>query len=259
MYYLIKLKNYLLSFIKEVGNISIFTLTAIYWAFKPPFFFRETFENMRKVGYQCLLPVLAVVGPTGMVMALQSIYIFDIFGAHRLLSSLLAESMFRELCPTLASIMIAAQAGSSIAGEIGTMRVKEEIDALEIMSVNPFQYLIIPRFLALAIMCPLINIIASVTGIFGGYVVAVLLKGLNHGTFMANLFGFLQLSHIWGGMLKASVFGLVIGILSCYKGYNVTGGALGVGRAANTTVVDTILVVVCLNYFLTSALISIMG
>lgn len=251
--------KYLSNFIKEIGKVVLFFLAACFWMFKPPFFIRETIENMRKVGYQCLLPVLAVVGPTGMVTALQSMYIFDIFGAHRLLSSLLAEGMFRELAPTLASIMIAAQAGSAIAGEIGTMRVKEEIDALEVMSVNPFQYLIVPRFLALAIMCPLINIIASLSGIVGGYAVAVLLKGLNHGIFMANLFGFLKFSHIAGGMLKASIFGLIVGILSCYKGYYVTGGALGVGRAANTTVVHSILAIVCLNYFLTSLLIAIMG
>lgn len=214
---------------------------------------------MHRIGLQCLLPVVAVVGPTGMVMALQSLKVFDSFGLQRLLSSLLAEAMFRELSPTLTAIMIAAQAGSAIAGELGTMRVKEEIDALGVMGVSPYKYLIVPRLLALAIMTPVINAIACFCGMAGGFVVAVYLKGLNAGVFWANMLNFLQLGHIWSGMFKASVFGLVVGIIACYRGYNVKGGALGVGRAANTTVVHSILLIVLLNYFISSFLIAVMG
>ncbi len=253
------LTNYFLSFIAEVGKFSNFVSNSVFWALKPPFFYKETVKSMRSIGWQCLIPVIAVVGPTGMVVALQGLTIFDLFGAHRLLSSLLAETMFRELSPMLASIMVAAQAGSAVAGEIGTMRVKEEIDAMEVMSVNPFQFIIVPRLLALAIICPLLNIIACSFGIAGGYLVAVILKGLNHGVFMDNLFSFLKISHIWGGMLKASVFGIVVGVMSCYKGYNVSGGALGVGKAANNTVVQSILLIVIVNYFITSALINLWG
>jgi len=249
--------NYIMEFIAEVGRFAAFIKLVLFWIVKPPFFFRETTKAMKNISFQCLLPVIAVVGPTGMVVALQGMKIFDIFGAHRLLSSLLAESMFRELSPMLASIMVAAQAGSAVAGELGTMRVKEEIDAMEVMSINPFQYIIIPRLLALALICPLLNIIACSFGITGGYLVAVVLKGLNQGVFLDNLFSFLKLSHIWGGMIKASLFGIIVGIMSCYKGYNVTGGALGVGRAANNTVVHSILLIVIVNYFVTSALIHL--
>jgi phospholipid/cholesterol/gamma-HCH transport system permease protein len=249
--------NYLFDFIAEVGRFAGFIRLVVFWMFKPPFFFRETTKAMRNIALQCLLPVIAVVGPTGMVVALQGMKIFDIFGAHRLLSSLLAESMFRELSPMLSSIMVAAQAGSAVAGELGTMRVKEEIDAMEVMSINPFQYVIVPRLLALALICPLLNIIACSFGILGGFLVAVVLKGLNQGVFIENLFSFLKLSHIWGGMIKASIFGIIVGIMSCYKGYNVTGGALGVGKAANNTVVHSILLIVIVNYFVTSALIHL--
>jgi phospholipid/cholesterol/gamma-HCH transport system permease protein len=246
-------------FVREVGRIGEFCVETLRAAVKPPFYFRELTGAMRRVGFQCLLPVVAVVGPTGMVMALQSLKIFDSFGLQRLLSSLLAEAMFRELAPTLSAIMIAAQAGSAIAGELGTMRVKEEIDALSVMAINPFQFLIVPRLLALALMVPLINAIAGFSGMAGGYLVAVMLKGLNSGVFWANLLNFLKVEHIWSGVLKASVFGLVVGVIACYKGFNVSGGALGVGRASNETVVHSILLIVVLNYFLTSALMAFMG
>lgn len=249
--------NIIVDFVIETGRLAKFVGNAFKWGIKPPFFFRETIRSARNIAYECLLPVIAVVGPTGMVLTLQGLIVFKIFGAERLLSSLLAESMFSELSPMLASIMVAAQAGSAVAGELGTMRVKEEIDAIEVMSINPFQYVIIPRLLALAFICPILNIIACICGITGGFLVAVLLKGLNYGVFMDNLFSFLKLHHIWGGMLKASIFGLIVGIMSCYRGYNVTGGALGVGKAANNTVVHSILIIVIVNYFITSALINI--
>lgn len=248
--------QYAISFVNEVGKIGIFIWQVILNLFRPPFFFHETLKAMHAIGFQTVLPVLAIVVPTGMVTALQGLQVFDIFGAQRLLSSLLAEAIFRELSPTLVSIMVASQAGSSVSGEIGTMRVKEEIDALEVMAVNPFQFVIVPRLIALAIMVPLINALACFGGIMGGYAVAVGLKGLNSGVFLANLFSFTKMHHIWGGMFKACIFGVIVGVMSCYRGYNVKGGALGVGKAANTTVVHSILLIVIINYFLTSFMVA---
>ena len=246
------------AFIEQVGQFGIFVTLTVQAMFRRPFFWQETLKSMYTTGFQCLLPVLAIVVPTGMVTTLQGLQVFDMFGAQRLLSSLLAEAVFRELSPTLVSIMVASQAGSAVSGEIGTMRVTQEIDALEVMAVDPFQYVIVPRLIALVVMVPLINAIASFGGILGGYVVAIGLKGLNSGVFLANLFSFTKMSHIWGGMLKACIFGLIVALISCYKGYNVRGGALGVGKAANTTVVHSILLIVCVNYFLTSALVALL-
>lgn len=251
-------ENYLVNFVIETGKFADFAKKALYWSLRKPFFFSETTKAMKNIAFQCLLPVIAVVGPTGMVLSLQGLIVFKLFGAERLLSSLIAESMIRELSPMLASIMVAAQAGSAVAGELGTMRVKEEIDALEVMSVNPFQYVIIPRLIALALICPVLNIFACTCGILGSYSVAVVLKGLNQGVFLDNLFSYIQMSHIIGGLLKASIFGLIVGVISCYKGYNVSGGALGVGKAANNTVVHAILLIVIVNYFVTNALINIL-
>lgn len=249
----------IITFLSVLGQVGYFCLLVWKSLFRKPFFWRETLISMHNIGFQCILPVMAIVVPTGMVTTLQSLEVFELFGAQRLLSSLLAEAVFRELAPTLVSIMVAAQAGSSVSGEIGTMRVTEEIDALEVMAVDPFQYVIVPRLIALAVMVPLINIVACFGGIAGGYVVAIGLEGLNSGVFLANLFSFAKLSHIWGGMFKACVFGLTVGIISCYQGYHVKGGALGVGKAANTTVVYSILIIVGINYFLTSALVALFG
>jgi phospholipid/cholesterol/gamma-HCH transport system permease protein len=137
------------------------------------------------------------------------------------------------------------------------MRVKEEMDALSVMAVNPFQYLVAPRLIALTLMCPLVNAIACFSGILSGYLAAVVLKGVNRGAFLSNLYSFVDVIDIWGGIVKTLIFGCVIGLVSCYCGCTVRGGAEGVGKAANDAVVRSIIVFLGLNYFVTSALLAL--
>lgn len=242
-----------------IGRVGYFAGDILHSLVTPPFFWHETIENARKVAYQCLLPVVAILFPCGMISALMGLQIMSLFGTERMLSSLLAQGIVKELAPSLAGIMIAAQAGSAIAGEIGTMRVKEEIDALGVMSVNPVKYLVVPRMLALALICPLIGVIAIASGMMGGFTVAVLIKGQNMGVFIANLLTFIQLNDIWTSLIKSCVFGFAVGLIACYYGYHVKGGAVGVGKAANNTVVYSIVAVAVLNYFLTNILIKVLG
>ncbi|MEJ2744705.1 MAG: ABC transporter permease, partial [bacterium] len=202
------------------------------------------------------VPVICVVAPFGMIVTLQGLQIVDLFGVQRMLSSVLVVSLLRELSPGLTGIMMAAQAGSTAAAELGTMRVKDEVDALSVMAVNPFQYLVVPRLIALTLMCPLVNAIACFSGIFSGYVSAVILKGVNRGAFMANLYSFVNIMDVWGGIIKTLVFGFIIGLVSCYYGYHVRGGAEGVGKAANDAVVRSIITFLGVNYFLTSAMMA---
>ncbi|MCX6339532.1 MAG: ABC transporter permease [Candidatus Aureabacteria bacterium] len=244
-------------FIIEVGAIALFGIRSISWALRPPFFFRETLRQMARVGGRCLVPVIGVVAPFGMIITLQGLHIVNLFGVDRMLSSILAASLLRELSPGLCGIMMAAQAGSTAAAELGTMRVKEEVDALSVMAVNPFQHLVAPRLIALTLMCPIVNAIACFSGIISGYVSAVILKGVNRGAFMANLYSFVDIIDIWGGIIKTLVFGFIIGLISCYYGYHVRGGAEGVGRAANDAVVRSIITFLGVNYFLTSALLAL--
>lgn len=244
-------------FISELGAIALFGAKTLFWALRPPYFFRETFRQMALTGERCLVPVIAVVAPFGMVITLQGLAIVNLFGVERMLSSVLVVSLLRELSPGLTGIMMAAQAGSTAAAELGTMRVKEETDALSVMAVNPLQCLVAPRLIALTLMCPIINSIACLSGIASGYVTAVLLKGVNRGAFMANLYGFVHVIDIWGGIVKTLVFGFIIGLVSCYYGYHVKGGAEGVGKAANDAVVRSIVTFLGVNYFLTSALFAL--
>ena len=242
------------TFLETIGKVGLFTGEIFHGLKQPPFFLHETIVNARKVAYQCFIPVVAILFPTGMISALMGLKIMALFGTERMLSSLLAQGIVKEMAPSLAGIMIAAQAGSAIAGEIGTMRVKEEVDALGVMSINPIQYLVIPRLIALAFVCPLISVIATASGMLGGFMVAVFVKDQNMGVFIANLLNFITLGDIWAGLLKSSVFGVAVGLIACYYGYNVKGGAVGVGKAANNTVVYSIVAVAILNYMMTSIL-----
>jgi len=246
-------------FITELGRIASFGAQTLYWAARPPWFFRETFRQMALTAERCLIPVIAVVAPFGMVITLQGLAIVNLFGVERMLGSILVVSLLRELSPGLTGIMMAAQAGSTAAAELGTMRLREETDALAVMAVNPFQYLVVPRLIALTLACPLINAIACSSGIATGYAAAVLLKGVNRVAFAANLYGFVRAADLWGGIVKTLVFGFIIGLVSCYYGSTVRGGAEGVGKAANDAVVRSIIAFLGINYFLTSALLSMAG
>lgn len=253
------LKRPLLNFLTVLGQMGLFMGQIVVAIFTPPIFWKETVRAMRAVALQTLIPVIAIMTAVGMIGALQGLAVIRIFGADHVLSSLLAESILREMSPTLASIMIAAQAGTAIAGEIGTMRVKEEVDALGVMAVNPVKYVVAPRMIALATMCPILNILASAFGMLGGFVVAVYLKGMTFGTFVQNLMAYVDMGVIYTGMIKSTIFGLLIGLIACFYGYHVTGGAQGVGKAANNTVVHGIVAVAVANYFLTSFLIKVMN
>jgi phospholipid/cholesterol/gamma-HCH transport system permease protein len=249
----------LVNFLTVLGRMGSFTAEIAVAIVTPPIFWRETVRAMRGVALQTLIPVITLMLAVGMIGAMQGLAVIRIFGADHVLSALLAESILREMSPTLAAIMIAAQAGTAIAGEIGTMRVKEEVDALGVMAVSPVKYVVAPRMIALAAICPLLNVLASAAGMFGGFVVAVYLKGMTFGVFVSNLLAYVDMGVIYVGLLKSAVFGVLIGLIACFYGYNVTGGAQGVGKASNNTVVHGIVAVAVANYFLTSFLLRVMN
>jgi phospholipid/cholesterol/gamma-HCH transport system permease protein len=189
-----------------------------------------------------------------MVMALQGLAIFDLYGAQRLLSSLISVATFRELSPVLASVLVAAQGGSSFAAELGAMRIREELDATEVMGVDPLRVHVAPRLLALVVAAPLLNLAGSLGGIVGGWLCAVVLNGEPGGIYWANLWALSHPVDLFGGFLKTLVFGWIIGLVACYHGFHATGGAPGVGKAVNDTVVISCTTFVVANYFLSSAL-----
>jgi phospholipid/cholesterol/gamma-HCH transport system permease protein len=148
--------------------------------------------------------------------------------------------------------MVTGRAGSAMAAEIGTMRVTEQIDALTVMAVNPLQYLVVPRLLAAIIMLPVLTILANYLGIMGAYVVGVKMLSINEGVFIQKIFDYLAMSDITMGLIKSSVFGLLLSLVGCYQGYNTRGGAEGVGRSTTKAVVQASILILAFDYFLTA-------
>ncbi|MBI2876913.1 MAG: ABC transporter permease [Candidatus Tectomicrobia bacterium] len=215
---------------------------------------RNTLQQMQVVGVNSL-PVVLITGLfTGMVLALQSFTGFKRFGAESQVGAVVAISMTRELGPVLTGLIVSGRAGAAMAAQLGTMRVTEQIDALQTLAVNPVNYLVVPRFLAGLIMLPVLTVFADAVGILGGYIITVGFLGANSAAYLRLTTDFLELNDIYGGLLKAAIFGMVIAQVSCLQGFYARGGAEGVGRATTRAVVISSMLILILDYFLTWAL-----
>jgi phospholipid/cholesterol/gamma-HCH transport system permease protein len=241
-------------FIKEIGRVLLLLVDTIRWSFYPPFRVDLLFQQMERVGVKSALVVILTGLFTGMVLALQSFHATRKFGAETLVGVTVALSMTRELGPVLTSFMVTGRSGSAMAAEIGAMRVTEQIDALFAMAVNPIKYLIVPRVLASIVVVPILTAIADFVGIMGGYFMGVTILGINAGAFVANMEKYVELGDIYHGIIKAAVFGLILSVVGCYKGYTATGGAEGVGKATTQSVVQSAVAILVANYFLTAAM-----
>ena len=174
------------------------------------------------------------------------------FGAETLVGSTVALALTRELGPVLTSLMVTGRAGSAMAAELGTMRVTEQIDALYVMAVNPIQYLVLPRLIAAVFMLPVLTVVGDFVGIVGGYVVGVRILDINEGIFIAKILEYMEFSDISMGLIKSSVFGLILSLIGCYKGFYTSGGAEGVGRATTEAVVTASVLILAADYILTA-------
>jgi phospholipid/cholesterol/gamma-HCH transport system permease protein len=226
----------------------------ILWTFRPPFEFTEWMRQMVRVGVDSVPVVFLTTMFTGMVMALQMYTGLHRVHAENFVGSAVALAMLRELSPVLVGLMVAGRVGSSMAAEIGTMRVTEQIDALQALATDPVQYLFVPRVIAGIIMVPLLVILGDALGIGGGYLVGVKLMGANPIVYEENTYSFIKLADIWSGLLKASAFGLILTLTGCVRGYYTTGGAEGVGRATTAAVVSASLIILLTDFFLTKLL-----
>lgn len=241
----------------RIGRFGIFLARVALRIVTPPWNREDTFRHAWTVTTRCMGPVVAVTFPFGLVIALQGLQIFNLFGAQRMLPSLLSVTVLRELSPVMASVLVAAQGGSAFAAELGAMRIKEEIDATEVMATDSIRWHVVPRVLALILACPLLDLCGAVAGLTGGYVMAVLIRGEPSGVFLANLWAFTTPFDLVGGLLKTLVFGVIIGAVACWHGYYATGGAAGVGKGVNDTVVHATLAFFVANYFLTTAMFAL--
>jgi len=240
------------SVLEEMGGIMLMLLQSVYLSFQRPFKLDYIFKQMEFVGVKSTLIVLITGAFTGMVLALQSSYGFRKFGAEGLVGAIVALSMTRELGPVLTSLMVTGRAGSAMAAELGSMRVTEQIDALTVMALNPIKYLVAPRVVASCLILPILTIISDFIGIAGGYLIGVKLLGINEGAFINKIVKTLALADIYNGLIKAAVFGIILSVVSCYKGFNTRGGAEGVGRATTEAVVVSSVTILVADYVLTS-------
>ncbi len=241
-----------LSFFEELGSMGLFLYQTLFWLVRRPVHLREFFKQMDFIGIRSSSVVLLTGIFTGMVSALQMEYGFGLFGAQSLVGSTVALSLLRELGPVLAALMVTARAGSAMTAEIGTMRVTEQIDALTVMGVNPYQYLVIPRITAAVLMVPMLTLIFDSIGMVGSYLVGVKLLGIDQGIFMAKIVEYVDYEDLFSGLIKAAFFGGILSVVGCYKGYTTAGGAEGVGRATTDSVVISAVSILIADYILTA-------
>ncbi len=243
-----------LDFIAAVGSLGIFVYETIKSCFSGRFYFKTLLKQMLEIGYYSL-PVVGLTAIfTGAVLALQSYSGFARFNAESSIASVVVLSITRELGPVLGGLMLAGRIGASIAAEIGTMRVTEQIDALYTLNTNPFNYLVIPRVLAGILMLPCLVLVADVIGVFGGYLVSIYKLGFSPYAYLRSTVEFLEISDVTSGLIKASTFGFVVTIMGCYHGYNSKGGAQGVGSATTSAVVTASILILFANYIITGLL-----
>jgi len=249
-----KIGNKTTTFIEEVGRLANLQIQTIYWMFRRPFRFRLLIKQMEEIGANSVPVVVVTALSTGMVLALQSHIGFKRFNAETLVGTVVALSMTRELGPVLTGLIVAGRAGSSMAAELGTMRVTEQIDALVTLATNPIHYLIVPRFLAGLIMLPVLTICADMVGIAGGYIVSTRILGANPVIYIRRTRDFLELGDVFNGLFKSAVFGMAIAIISCYAGFYTVGGAEGVGKATTRAVVISSMLILISDYIMTALL-----
>jgi phospholipid/cholesterol/gamma-HCH transport system permease protein len=242
----------IIDFISEMGQTLLLFATTLVWLVRPPFRLKITFKQMERVGIDSLPVILITATFTGLVLALQSYTGFKRFNAESMVGTVVALSMTRELGPVLTGLIVAGRVGSSMAAELGTMKVTEQIDALYTLATDPVKYLIVPRFLAGMIMLPLLAIICDITGIMGGFLISVNLLGANPTVYLRRTWLYLELNDIYTGLFKACVFGMIIAMIGCYQGFYTSGGAEGVGKATTKAVVVSSMLILVFDYILTA-------
>lgn len=243
-----------LALLQSIGAVAMFAGSGVRHVFTPPWYPAELGRQLLRIGYFSLPVVGLTTLFTGGALALQVFSGGARFNAEAVVPNIVAIAMTRELGPVLVGLMVAGRVSTSIAAELATMRVTEQIDALTTLSTNPMKYLVAPRLLAAVIVMPILAFIGDVIGILGGFLVGVARLDFSPGTYINTTYNFLTLGDVTSGLIKAAVFGFIIALMGCYAGYNSGRGAQGVGGATRSSVVVASILILASNYFLTEAL-----
>jgi len=233
--------------VETIGDLSLFTVRVFSWLMLRLPKAETLLPNFYQVGVLSL-PVIALTGTfIGMVLAVQSYFTFRDLDLETRLGAVINMTLVRELGPVLAATMLAGRVGCAMAAELGTMRVTEQIDALESMGANPIHFLVVPRFLACILMIPTLTIMADFMGVVGGYVYSVYILNINEHHYWKNSESFVQLFDLFSGIFKSIFFGGAIALISCYRGFHCTPGAEGVGRAATAAFVWSFVMILAID------------
>lgn len=250
--FFIDLGRRIISFIYFFGGLANLTAQTVYLTVKPPYKYGQIIEQSKKAGYDSF-PIVSVVALfIGFIFALQSAYFMQRIGSEMYIASLVALAIVRELGPVITALVVAGRVGASHTAELGSMQVTEQIDALETLAVNPVKYLVVPRFAALSIMLPVLALYANIIGIIGSYLICVFKMGITSSMYMNITFNSLLYKDLFTGLFKSWIFGMIIALVSCYEGFNVEGGAEGVGKATTRSVVITFLMIIAADCFFTA-------
>ncbi|MFA5839349.1 MAG: ABC transporter permease [Candidatus Margulisiibacteriota bacterium] len=238
------------AWLEGFGHFAELFLQVVTDIFKGKINFKLTFDQMVKIGIESLPLCLTTAAFIGMVFAIQIAGEFVRFGAGKFVGGIMSIAMARELGPAITGIVVAARVAASITAELGTMCVTEQIDALRALGASSTRYLVVPRFIAAALMMPLLTVFADVLGFMGGYLVATIFGGINPVQYLETAQRMVGTWDIYGGILKTVLFGMIIAVIACYKGIHTKGGAKGVGEATTSSVVTTLICLFIVNYFL---------
>jgi len=241
-----------LAIFTEVGRVSRFAAQAAVACVTPPWFLSQLFSQLARIGYFSL-PVIGLTAVfIGAALALNIYTGGARFNAEQFVPNIVVLGITRELGPVLAGLMLSGRVSAGIAAEIGTMRVTEQIDAMSTLQTNPFRFLVAPRVLAATLTLPILVFVADIIGVMGGWLVSVNGLGFNSTVYLRNTLQFLEAEDVILGLIKAAAFGFIISVMGAYHGYQSSGGALGVGRAATNAVVGSTVVILATNYVITA-------
>lgn len=247
-----KISKRIEKFLFFLGGLLLLAIQTFFWTFQAPFKKERFFEQAKKIGVDSL-PIISLVSIfIGIILALQTAVQMQRLGSEMYIASIVALSVMRELGPVITALVVAGRVGASITAEIGTMNVTEQIDALQAMATNPVQYLVVPRFLALIFMLPILTLYADVIGILGGYLICVYKIRIASSMYLNITFDSLLMKDLLTGLFKTVFFGMLIAFVACYEGFNVRGGAEGVGKVTRDSVVTSFLMIITADCFFTA-------
>jgi phospholipid/cholesterol/gamma-HCH transport system permease protein len=248
----------ILKYLKGLGDFTNFTMKTIFWTFKPPFRFKLLFDQMYFMGNKSVFIIFLTSIFTGAVFAFQIYLGMKAINTDSFIGPIVTIALAKELAPVLSGLVVAGRCGAAMAAQIGSMKVTEQIDALEVMGINSYQYLAVPRILGAMMSMPLLSGIFLLIGYWGSYLIGTKVLQIDEILYVQKISDFMRLGMVTEGLIKATVFGYLIGIIGTYQGFNVTGGAEGVGKGTNMAVVWGMITVLVVDFFLTSFLAKIL-